>query len=131
MSYLPYFHVFFMALALILIMLAVVIAHSRKADWFKRHRTSAAMAVVCALIAFLAEFIFKAAMNYPHLSSPHAIAGAITLTLLIITPVMGLKIASDPKFRTIHRALGRVTGCAVLLTAVAGVARFIQLLAMK
>ena len=64
MSYLPYFHVFLMALALILVMLAVVIAHSRKADWFKLHRASAAMAVACALIAFLAEFTFKAAVNY-------------------------------------------------------------------
>jgi uncharacterized membrane protein YozB (DUF420 family) len=67
-------------------------------------------------------------MHYPHLKSPHAFAGVISLVLLIITPATGWLIASAPKrYRAFHKTLGRITSVAVLVTAFMGIARFIQL----
>ena len=131
MSYLPYMHAFFMALAVILILVAVVTVRRKKAGWFNLHRGAASLGVVSALVAFMAEFIFKSAMNYPHVSSPHAIGGAITLVMLIATPALGAKIASNPKYRSVHRMFGRITSAFIVLTAIAGAARFIQLLSIK
>jgi hypothetical protein len=67
-------------------------------------------------------------MHYPHIKSPHAIAGVISLVLLIITPTLGSLIASNPKsYREIHRVFGKITSVAVVLTAFMGIASFIQL----
>jgi hypothetical protein len=128
MPYLPYLHILFMATAVILVITAAVIVRKKKAGWFIHHRRIAFLGVLSALIAFIAEFTFKNVMNYPHIKSPHSIAGVISLVLLIITPTLGYLIASNPKsYREIHRVLGKITSVAVVLTAFMGIARFIQL----
>jgi hypothetical protein len=128
MTYLPYIHIIFMATAVILVITAAFIARKKMTGWFVRHRRIASLGVLSALLAFAAEFIFKAAMHYPHIKSPHTIAGVISLVLLIITPTLGFLIASNPKsYRGIHRVLGKITSVAVALAAFMGIARFIQL----
>jgi uncharacterized membrane protein YozB (DUF420 family) len=128
MAYLLYLHIFFMASAVVLVISAFTIVRKKKTGWFTRHRKMALLAVLSALLGFSAEFIFKTAMHYPHLKSPHAFAGVISLMLLIITPATGLLIASAPKrYRAIHKTLGRITSVVVLVTAFMGIARFIQL----
>lgn len=128
MTYLPYLHILFMAIAVILVITAAIIARKKKTDWFVRHRRIASLGVLLALLAFFAEFIFKTVMHYPHIKSPHAIAGVISLMLLVITLTLGSLIASKPKsYREIHRAFGKITSLAIVLTAFMGIARFIQI----
>jgi hypothetical protein len=117
-----------MILSVILVISAAILALKKKPGWFTRHRNIALLGVLSALLAFIAEFTFKTAMHYPHIKSPHAIAGVISLVLLIITPITGRMIAANPKrFRAIHKTLGRITSVAVVTTAAMGIARFIQL----
>jgi uncharacterized membrane protein YozB (DUF420 family) len=128
MIYLPYLHFSFMILSVILVISAAILALKKKPGWFTRHRNIALLGVLSALLAFIAEFTFKTVMHYPHIKSPHAIAGVISLVLLIITPITGRMIAANPKrFRAIHKTLGRITSVAVAITAAMGIARFIQL----
>jgi hypothetical protein len=128
MTYLPYLHILFMATAVILVISAATIARKKKTGWFVRHRRIASIGVLSALVAFIAEFIFKTVMHYPHIKSPHAIAGVISLVLLITTPTLGSLIAMNPKsYRGTHRIFGKSTSVAVVLTAFMGIARFVQL----
>jgi hypothetical protein len=128
MTYLPYLHILFMVTAAVLVVSAAIIARRKKTGWFVRHRRMAPLGALSALLAFAAEFIFKSVMHYPHIKSPHAFAGVISLVLLIITPTFGTLIASDPKaYRELHKTLGKITSVAVVLTALMGIARFIQL----
>jgi hypothetical protein len=128
MIYLPYLHISFMILSVILVISAAILALKKKPGWFTRHHNIALLGVLSALLAFIAEFTFKTAMLYPHIKSPHAIAGVISLVLLIITPITGRIIAANPKrFRAIHKTLGRITSVAIVTTAAMGIARFIQL----
>lgn len=128
MIYLPYVHMLCMITAVILIMTAVMIVRRKKAGWFVLHRKMASMGALSALIGFIAEFSFKTIKHYPHIQSPHAIAGIVTLTLVIITPIIGAQIASKPEqFKKTHQLLGKITAVAVALTALMGIARFIQL----
>jgi hypothetical protein len=117
-----------MIISVILVISAATIALKKKTGWFTRHRSIALLGVLSALLAFIAEFTFKTAMHYPHIKSPHAIAGVISLVLFIITPTTGRMIATNPKrFRAIHKILGRITSVAVVTTAAIGIVRFIQL----
>lgn len=117
-----------MAISLVMVTTAVIVVRRKKAGWFALHRKTASLGVLSALIAFMAEFTFKTAMHYPHIKSPHAIAGLVTLILMVITPIIGSQIASNPdKYRPKHKILGKVTLAAVIITALMGMARFIEL----
>ena len=130
--YLLYVHILFMAAAVGMVVRAAAIARGKKAGWFVRHRTMALLGVLSALIAFTAELTFKSVLHYPHLRSPHAIAGAITLVLLLVTSALGSLIASNPAaYRRFHRALGKITSAAVVITGLMGIARFLQLASKK
>ena len=121
-------HVFFMAATLIIVISAATIAYRRKQGWFALHRKVALTGVVTGLAGFAAEFTLKAVLHYPHFQSPHAIAGLITLALLVITASAGVLIAKNPKkIKPIHVALGRITSLAVIATALMGIVRFIEL----
>ena len=128
MMYILYLHILFMATAVILVISAAAIARKKKTGWFVLHRRIASLGLLSALIAFSAEFIFKTVMHYPHIKSPHAIAGVILLVLLITTSTLGSLIASNPKsYRETHRVFGKITSVAVVVTAFMGIARIIQL----
>jgi hypothetical protein len=128
MQNLMFVHIGLMALSVVLIGTAVTIAHGRKQNWLKRHKTFALSGVVSALAGFIVMFIFKTVTQFPHFQSLHAIAGIIGVTFLIATPVIGVNIPHGPKFfRPMHRLLGRITGIVILLAAVMGIFRLIQL----
>ena len=127
MKNLIWVHLVFMSMGAILIVSAAVVAHSRKKGWFKRHRILALSGVVSSLFAFLAMETLKMTMHFPHLQSPHSIAGAMSVGLLIITVVTGMLIASGRKnLNSIHKALGRVTPVVMLATAVMGAVEFLR-----
>jgi hypothetical protein len=121
-----------MATAVVLVVVAFIIVRTRKTGWFVLHRKVASLGTLLALVAFLAEFTFKTVMHYPHIRSPHSIAGVISLGLLIVTPVIGSRIAATPqKYRDMHKLLGKITSVAVILTGLMGIARFIQISLQK
>jgi uncharacterized membrane protein YozB (DUF420 family) len=121
-------HIVFMALSVVLIVAAVVTARARKPLWLKKHKTLALGGVTSALIAFVIIVCLKIAMHYSHFQSPHAIVGLVTFIFLIITPAVGAMVAKGPSFlRPVHKTLGRITSAAILLTALMGLARFLQL----
>jgi hypothetical protein len=127
MQNLMFVHIGLMAIAVILIGTAVTIAHGRKQNWLKRHKTFAISGVACALAGFIVMFVSKMSMQFPHFQSLHAIGGAVAVLLLVVTPVIGANIPHGPKaFRPAHRVLGRITGIAVVLTAVLGILRLVQ-----
>ena len=128
MQNLMFVHIGVMALSVVLIGIAVTIAQGRKQNWFKRHKAFALFGVVSGLAGFIVMFVFKMSTQYPHFQSLHAIGGIIGVLLLIVTPIIGANIPHGPKFfRPTHRALGRITGIVVLLTAVLGIFRLVQL----
>jgi uncharacterized membrane protein YozB (DUF420 family) len=121
-------HIFLMAAAVISIISAVVAACRKKQGWVNRHRVLAMTGVVSAFAAFILIFISKTIMHYPHFHSPHAVAGAVTLAMLIMTPVTGALVVSGKNgLRTAHRMLGRITSLAIVFTALAGAARMVQI----
>ncbi len=128
MKNLVYLHAFFMAATTVLVIAAAVVVFRKKKGWFMVHRNVAISAVVTAFLGFLAEFLLKASLDYPHFKSPHAIGGLLALTMLIITPATGLMIAKIPRnLRPVHMGLGRITLVAVIVVAIMGIVRFIQL----
>jgi hypothetical protein len=131
-TYLLYLHMLCMASAVILVVSATFTARRKNAGWFKRHRVCASAGVLLALLGIASVFVFKLSMQYPHIKSPHAFAGILTLILLILTPLPGFLIASNPKtYRKIHRAMGKITSLAIVVTALMGIGRFIRLLIKK
>lgn len=121
-------HTALMALALLLVISAVVTAHNRKEGWFPLHRKLALIGVGCALCAFACIAGLKIIFNKPHLSSLHAIAGAVSLLFLVVTPVLGMLVVRGKEgLRAVHRVLGRITFAAVVLTVAMGIGRLIQI----
>lgn len=128
MKNLIWVHMGLMVIAVILIVAAAVVARGRKDGWFKRHRRFALSGVLAALTAFLMIVLFKATLHYPHFKSPHAIAGVISLSFLVITPSAGWLVASGKNgLRPVHKGLGRITSVLVLLTAFMGLMRLLKL----
>jgi uncharacterized membrane protein YozB (DUF420 family) len=129
MRMLLYAHIVCMAAAVIFVVSAVVTAWKKKPGWLDRHRVMAATGVLCALVAFAFVVVSKVVMHFPHFHSPHAVAGAGTLAMLIVTPVTGALVASGKNgLRSAHRLLGRITSLALVLTALSGFFRMVQIL---
>jgi uncharacterized membrane protein YozB (DUF420 family) len=121
-------HIFLMATATILIIAAVMTARKKKPGWLNRHRAMALTGAVSACAAFACVFISKAVMHYAHFYSPHSIAGAVTLFMLVVTPITGaLVVSGTNSLRPAHRLLGRITSLVLVLTVVSGIMRFIQI----
>jgi uncharacterized membrane protein YozB (DUF420 family) len=121
-------HIFFMALALVLITTAVVIVRRKKKLWMKKHKTFALSGAASSLIGFSCIFSFKIISQFDHFQSIHSIIGIATLALLMVTPALGLSVTKGPKIiRPLHKTFGRITSLAILVTAVSGLFRFLQL----
>ncbi len=122
-------HIAFMALAAGLAVAAAVTARRKQGLWLKRHRILALAAAAAGLLAFGFIAAFKVSLGFPHFRSPHAIAGAVTLLLLVVTPIAGMLLASGKTgLRIVHRTLGRITVGLLLVTLLMGVLRLIRIL---
>lgn len=121
-------HFIFMPLALALTVASVVVLRSQKANRLNLHRALAAVGGVFGIIAFGFVYALKAKAAYPHFQSPHAIAGAVTLALLLAA-LIGGGIASQKKnFIPIHKIMGKIALASMLLTLVMGIARLVLML---
>ena len=128
MRILLFAHIFLMAAAAVLVIAAVVTARKKKSGWLNRHRAMTLTGAVSACAAFACVFISKAVMHYPHFHSSHAIAGFVTLFMLVVTPVTGALVVSGANgLRSAHRMLGRITSLALVLTVLSGIMRMVQI----
>ncbi len=75
MAYLLYLHICFMASAVALAIPAFAIVREEGNRLVRPSPQNDTLAILSALLGFIAEFIFKTAMHYPHLKSPHVFAG--------------------------------------------------------
>lgn len=127
MSLLP-FHAFGMGLAFLSMLSAIVIARYFKSKkwWLKAHKTLNTIAVLSAILGFIAGFIMVQSTGGPHIRVQHAAIGIVTLSLLIAMPFLGRAIfaTKDKKkiatLKKTHRILGRVTALMVTFTITAG-----------
>jgi hypothetical protein len=121
-------HIVLMALAAVLILTAAGLARGKKENWFPRHRILALLGTLSALLAFTSIFISKTTAGYSHFKSLHALAGALGLVLLVVTPIVGMLLASGKSgLRPLHRMLGRITSFIVLFAALIGILRLLRI----
>ena len=115
-------HFSLMGLALVLCVTAVITVRNKKGtDWLKKHMLINIAGALSAVLGLLSMFYLKSSMGYPHFKSPHAIAGLVTLVLLLSMPILGNLIMSGRQnLRQPHRILGRVTIVLMAITAVFG-----------
>jgi hypothetical protein len=84
----------------------------RKKWRYKTHRALGLYAGIAGVTALLTAFIMVQISHGYHLSSQHAILGAISGVLLICTPLLGLnmnRFRNIKMGRTIHKSLGYLT----------------------
>ncbi|MFH0919192.1 MAG: hypothetical protein V1913_02430 [Fibrobacterota bacterium] len=128
MSGLMFAHFILMAVAAIAVVAAAIIARKKGPNWFPRHRAFALAGSLCALVAFGCVVYVKRANQYPHFKSPHAVAGLVSIILLVVTPILGVLLTQGREtLRGSHRLFGRITSLAILLTAVMGALRLLQI----
>jgi hypothetical protein len=128
MSLLLLAHIVFMSITFILVITAVMIAKRRAKNWLRYHRIYATLGAVSSVLAAMCIVFLKYSHHFSHFQSPHAIAGLITLCLLLLTPILGRSIAKGPKqIRAIHKLFGRITSIAIILTVIMGIMRFLIL----
>jgi hypothetical protein len=121
-------HMILMPLALALTVASVIVLRGQKANRLNLHRALAAAGGVSGIVAFGFVFALKAKAAYPHFQSPHAIAGAVTLVLLL-TALIGGGIASQKKnIIRLHKITGKIALAAMLVTLVMGIARLVLML---
>ena len=129
MSLYTFLHFVFMAGAVLMLIAAVKTSRKRSGTaWLSRHRTLALAGAAAGIAGFLIIYFYKTAMGYPHFHSPHAMGGAITLIIVVVSSVAGLLLISGKQFiRKPHRFLGYAAGAMAVLVAFSGVVRFLQI----
>lgn len=121
------FHALFMIIGLIVLLYAASISMKKKTNqWLKKHRTSALSGIAAIIIGLIIMIVFKESQGYPHLASPHAIGGLVTVIAVLITPILGYLITKGKQnVKLIHKPLGKITIILVAITIIFG---FIRLL---
>lgn len=122
-------HIGAMILAVSFLGLAVRVARNKRGiSWFSLHRIYALTGVSSFLLGLLVMVWFKSEAGYSHLTSPHAIAGASTIFMALVTPLGGLLAAKGgPVIRRVHRFAGRTTLGLAVLTILGGIIRVAQI----
>jgi len=97
---------------------AIVIARGKKGQWFFKHKMLGAAGAFCGIAGFTSIATFKILNGYPHLKSPHAIGGFITVILMAITPVLGYMVVNKAmeNLRSVHKKSGYTVAILALLT---------------
>jgi hypothetical protein len=132
-------HLGLMLIGLILILGGFIIARKKKTvkKWIVKHKFIGIFGVFFLLGGLAMAFRMVGESFDNHINSIHAIFGVISITLLIITPLIGQTIFWSVKtkrlkkkvktFRMIHRWIGRATIILVLITITLGLFRLFSL----
>lgn len=121
-------HIGFLALMVVLCVLAALTAMRRPEGWLCRHRLLGVLGACSGLIGVAIMIGEKVEHGYPHFQSIHARIGLLGAILLICVPALGLAASRGVNaLRSPHRVLGRVlilTGVAALAT---GTFRYLEI----
>ncbi len=130
MSVYTIIHFSLMGMAALLLLAAILTARKKRdSAWLNKHRMLAISGVIAIIAGALVMFFHKEAASYPHFESPHAIGGVAAVMLILITPTMGMILAKGKQaLRPVHRLFGRITFSIVVIAAIFGVLRLLQLM---
>jgi len=123
------FHALFMIIGLIVLLYAASISMKKKNNqWLQKHRLFALTGIASVIIGLIIMILFKESQGYPHLASPHAIAGMVTVIVALTTPIMGYLITKGKqKVKPIHKLLGKITIILVAITIIFGFIRLLEI----
>jgi len=122
-------HFSIMGLALGVTAVAVMTA-KRKADslWMKKHRSRAITAGALAVSGVVVIAVFKTIKGFPHMKSPHAIGGMVTVIVILLALALGtLLLRGNQRLRLVHRFIGWVAVSMMCISALFGVLRLMSL----
>ncbi|MEW6592509.1 MAG: hypothetical protein AB1305_02325 [Candidatus Hadarchaeota archaeon] len=92
--------------------------------WLRVHRRLEISGALFSLLGLIMAIYYVQSTSGVHFRAPHALLGAVTIALVVITAVSGyaqLKSKTyGPKIRKIHPWLGRLTILLMLITIVGG-----------
>jgi uncharacterized membrane protein len=123
------FHALFMFIGLVVLLYAASISMKKKTNqWLKKHRMFALSGVTSVITGLIIMILFKESQGYPHLASPHAIGGLVTVIAVVITPILGYLITKGiQKVKPIHKLSGRLTIILVAITIIFGFIRLLEI----
>ena len=121
-------HAVFMTGGLLLMLGAVVnVLKKTPKAWFKTHKATGGLAVVCVLIGLTTGMHMVSVSGGSHFRVLHAYVGVVTLLFSVATPLIGVVSSKwtghRPQMRNVHIWFGR---CAVILIIVTIVLGLIQ-----
>jgi Eukaryotic cytochrome b561 len=120
----PY-HVLLISVGFILLTAGFVTARYRKTgNWYKTHMILEAGGSACIIAGLFIGVYMVTLSGVPHLRNIHEITGVVTLSLIIITVIIGYFIRRVTKskntIRTGHRWLGRLSIALVIINILLG-----------
>jgi len=121
-----YFHVGFMlaATGLLVVGMTVAMVLRRKRWWLKEHRRTALTGAAFMVAGFASAILLVSLSGNPHFAIPHTWLGGVTLTGIVLTPVLGFSQFRFPAqvkvIRQFHRWSGRLTLIMALITILFG-----------
>ncbi|HQO03018.1 MAG TPA: hypothetical protein PLI62_12160 [Spirochaetota bacterium] len=122
-------HMSIMGLALCFIIVAVVLVKRKTgSQWVKKHRSRAITGGALAVSGVVTIAVFKSIKGFPHLASPHAVAGLVTVITVLAALALGTMLMSgNAGLRLIHRIAGWTALVLFVITAVSGILRLMAL----
>jgi hypothetical protein len=122
--YWPY-HVLLISVGFILLAAGFITARFRRTgSWYKTHMILAAGGAACIIAGLFIGVYMVMLSGVPHLRNIHEITGVATVTLVVITVIIGyfIKRVNTLKnaIRTGHRWLGRISIALVVLNILLG-----------
>jgi hypothetical protein len=120
------FHSLPMLLGFIMMLTGILIAKTMKKKdwWFKAHKTLNSIGSILAIIGLIMAIYMVTESGSGHFRVPHAILGGVTITLLILSPILGFALMKGTKktekLRPVHRWIGRIAITLMLIVVVMG-----------
>ena len=120
------FHSLPMLLGFFLMLAGIIIAKTMKEKdwWFKAHKTLNTIGSILAIVGLVIAVYMVNEAGSGHFRVPHAILGGITISLLILTPILGFALMkgteSTEKLRPVHRWVGRIAIALMLIVMFTG-----------
>jgi hypothetical protein len=122
-------HLSIMGFALCFIAVAVVLVNRKSGSlWMKKHRSRAITGGALAVSGVVTIAVFKTIKGFPHLASSHAVAGLVTVIIVLAALALGtMLMRGNAGLRLGHRITGWAALVFFVIAAVSGVLRLMAL----
>jgi cytochrome bd-type quinol oxidase subunit 1 len=120
------FHSLPMLIGFILMVTGIGIAKTmKKKDWWvKAHKTLNAVGSILAIFGLIMAIYMVNEAGSAHFRVPHAVLGGVTISLLILSPILGFALMKGTekteKLRPVHRWAGRIAITLMLIVMITG-----------